>query len=96
MYPAVRFHGGAVVPEKQGKRCLVSRVPSAQQPPETEIKSMISQEPGHLQRSKHLLILSYFKIATSKPMVFSTQTQALPHFNLGCPAQINHFPPLFP
>eukprot|EP00808_Paulinella_micropora_P000061 g64192.t1 len=36
---------------------------------------MISREPG-LRRSKHLL--SYFQIATSQPMVFSAQTQALP------------------
>eukprot|EP00808_Paulinella_micropora_P011032 g46689.t1 len=58
LYPAVRFHGGAVVPEKQGKRCLCLKSPSAQQPPETETKSRISQESGHLHRSKHAISFS--------------------------------------
>eukprot|EP00808_Paulinella_micropora_P005422 g36342.t1 len=81
MYPAVRFHGGVLVSEKQGKRCLrLKSPPSAQQPPEIEIKSMTSQEPGHLQRSKHPQ--SYFQIATSQPMMSPTQTQALPRGNL--------------
>eukprot|EP00808_Paulinella_micropora_P014548 g76724.t1 len=54
----------------------LSEDPSAQQPPEIETKSMISLEPGHLRRSKHLL--SYVQIATSQNMVFST---ALPPDN---------------
>eukprot|EP00808_Paulinella_micropora_P027841 g51641.t1 len=58
----------------------LSEDPSAQQPPEIETKSMISQEPGHLRRSKQLL--SYVQIATSQPMVLSTQTKALPPDNL--------------